>query len=100
MSQVQPITAHEPEEELLSAQDAWEDYLSLAQMLAEKRGHKVPLLVDPSIRTLVHDLVAAGICQDEAEVISRAVQTFFVAVYPQARDRLRILKKAQTQHSS
>ena len=96
----QHIAAHEPEEELLSAQDAWEDYVSLAQALAEKRKQKVPLWVDSTIYTLMHNLVAAGVCQDEEEVMSRSVQAFFASVYPQTRKQLAMLRESQAEYKA
>ena len=95
MSKTQYIAAHEPEEELLSPEDAWEDYLSLEQALAEKQIEKATLQVDPATKALVRDLVTAGICQDESEVVARAVQSFFVATYPQAHRRLRLLRESR-----
>jgi hypothetical protein len=95
MSKSQYIAAHEPEEELLSPEDAWEDYLSLEQALAEKRTENVTLQVDLATKALVHDLVTAGVCQDESEVVARAVQSFFVATYPQAHRRLRLLRESR-----
>ena len=95
MSKTQYIAAHEPEEELLSPKDAWEDYLSLEQALAEKRTERATLQVDPTTKALVRDLVTAGICQDESEVVARAVQSFFVATYPQAHRRLHFLRESR-----
>lgn len=96
MSEIKHIAAHEPEEELLSPEDAWDDYLSLEQALAEKQAQKETLEIDAATKALVHDLVAAGVCENESEVIARAVQSFFVATYPQAEQRLRILRESRT----
>ena len=95
MNKIQSIAAHEPEEELLSPQEAWEDYLSLEQALAEKGTERVTLQVDPATKALVCDLVAAGVGEDECEIVARAVQSFFVATYPEARPRLRILRESR-----
>ncbi len=88
------ITAHEPEEELLSAEDAWQDFLSLKQALAGEQSERVSLEVDPATKILVQDLVAAGVGVDESEIVARAVQSFFVATYPQPRHRLRVLRES------
>lgn len=95
MNNVQSIAAHEPEEELLSPEEAWEDYLSLEQALAEKRTERVTLQVDPATKALVRDLVAAGIGEDESEIVARAVRSFFAATYPQIRQRLHILRESR-----
>ena len=39
MSKIYQVKPHEPEEELLSAEDAWEDFLSLRQALD---GRQIP----------------------------------------------------------
>ncbi len=82
MKQPDRIAPHEPEEELLSADDAWQDFLSLHQSLVASSEALLPL--DRATQTLVHDLIVAGVAQNAEEVIRRAVQSFYVATYPQA----------------
>jgi hypothetical protein len=83
-----------PEDELLSASDAWDDYLSLKQALIGDSEPTETLPASPETLTLVKELVKAGVCRDEAEVINRAVRAFFVAVFPQVPERERILREA------
>lgn len=82
-----------PEDELLSASDAWDDYLSLKQALAGDGEATETLLASPETLSLVKELVKAGVCRNEAEVISRAVRTFFVAVFPREIERQRVLRE-------
>lgn len=42
---------------------------------------------------LVKELVKAGVCRNEAEVINRAVLAFFVAIVPQEPARQRIVRE-------
>ena len=95
MNKAQSIAAHEPEEELLSPEEAWQDYLSLEQALTEKGVERVTLQVDLATKALVCDLVAAGVGKDENEIVARAVRSFFVATYPQARPRLHLLRESR-----
>jgi len=79
-----PIASQE--ESLLTLEEAWQDYESLKIALAEEPGGpdarrwlELPLHVS----ALVRELVAAGVCQDEREVIVRAVEVF--QIYPALR---------------
>jgi hypothetical protein len=81
------------ENELLSANDAWDDYLSLKQALITDSEPTETLPASPETLALVRELVKVGVCQSEAEVISRAVRTFFVAVFPQEAERQRVLRE-------
>ena len=85
-----------PEDELLSASDAWDDYLSLKQALISDSEPTETLPASPETLTLVKELVKAGVCSDEAEVINRAVRAFFVAVFPQESARQRVLRETST----
>jgi hypothetical protein len=87
-----------PENELLSANDAWDDYLSLRQALIGDSEPTEMLPASTETLTLVKELVKAGVCQNEAEVTSRAVRAFFVAVFPQEADRQRVLREASASY--
>jgi hypothetical protein len=93
MNEKHSISPHEPKEELLSAKDAWQDYLSLKQAMAEK-SEGVTLEVDPATKNLVDNLIAAGVGRSPAEIIARAVESFFVATYPHQQERLKILRES------
>jgi hypothetical protein len=82
-----------PEDELLSARDAWDDYLSLKQAVAGDSEPTETLLASPETLALVRELVKVGICQSETEVINRVVRTFFVAVFPREAERQRVLRE-------
>ena len=89
------------EESLLTPEEAWQDYESLKIALAEEAGGpdaRQWLELPPHISALVRELVAAGVCQDERDVIVRAVEAFFVAVSPQQAARYRILQEARTKY--
>jgi len=92
------ISPHEPEEELLSAEDAWEDYLSLKKAMAEKR-EQITLEIDAATKKLVDSLVAAGVGHTPAEIVARAVQSFFVATYPHQQERLKILRESAERYT-
>jgi hypothetical protein len=83
-----------PEDELLSASDAWDDYLSLKQALLGDSEPTETLPASPETLTLVKELIKAGVCRNEAELINRAVRAFFVAVFPQEPERQRVLREA------
>jgi len=81
------VLPHEPEEELLTAEEVPKDVATLERILAEKQV-EYPLqsaMSEPSVREMISKLVSAGICQDEREVIVRAVESFFVSVFHNAR---------------
>jgi hypothetical protein len=91
----------EPEESLLTAKDAWQDYQSPKITLAEEGTGPTAqrwLELPPGAWALVRELVAAGVCQDEREVITRAVEAFFVAVSPQRARRLQVLRDARAKY--
>jgi len=95
------INSDEPEESLLTAKDVWQDYQSLKIVLAgEGTGPAAQqwLELPPGVWILVRELVAAGVCQDEREVITRAVEAFFVAVSPQRARRLQVLRDARAKY--
>ena len=87
-----------PEGELLSANDAWDDYLSLKQALIGDSEPTETLPASPETLMLVNKLIKAGVCRNEAEVISRAVRAFFVAVFPQEPERQRVLREASADY--
>jgi len=78
-----PIVSQE--ESLLTPEEAWQDYESLKIALTEEMGGpdaRQWLELPPHISALVRELVAAGVCQDERDVIVRAVEAFFEAALP------------------
>ncbi len=87
-----------PGSESLTARDAWEDYLSLKRALAEDDEAVESVPVSAGTLWLVQELIEAGVCQSETEVISRAVQSFFVAVFPLEPKRQRVLREAATRY--
>jgi hypothetical protein len=95
------INSDEPEESLLTAKDVWQDYQSLKIALAgEGTGPAAQqwLELPPGVWILARELVAAGVCQDEREVITRAVEAFFVAVSPQRARRFQVLRDARAKY--
>ncbi len=84
---------------LLSAEDARADYLSLRRAIFGDGPPSESLPVSTETLTLVKELVKVGVCQSEAEVISRAVRAFFVAVFPSGQERQRILREAVLDYS-
>jgi hypothetical protein len=94
MSKIYQVKPHEPEEELLSAEDAWEDFLSLRQALDGRQISRVTFQIDRATWTLMRELIAAGVAQDEDEVISKAVQKLYTTVYPRARQGVIALHEA------
>jgi hypothetical protein len=95
------ITPHEPEESLLTAEEAWQDYQSLKiGLIEEDVGPDVQqwLELPPGVWALVRELVAAGVCRDEREVITRAVETFFVATSPQSSQRRHVVHEARAKY--
>jgi len=94
-----PIVSQE--ESPLTPEEAWQDYQSLKIALAEEAGGPDAqqwLELPPSISALVRELVAAGVCQDERDVIVRAVEAFFVAVSLQQTARYHILQEARMKY--
>ena len=58
MNEKRSISPHEPEEELLSVEDAWQDYLSLKLALAKNR-ERIALEIDAATRNLIDNLVGS-----------------------------------------
>ena len=81
------VLPYEPEEELLTAEEVPEDVATLERILAEKQTEYSAqfAMSEPPVREMISKLVSAGICQDEREVIVRAVESFFVSIFPDAR---------------
>ena len=99
MDQEPPIISQE--ESLLTPVEAWQDYESLKIALTEETGGpdaRQWLELPPHISALVRELVVTGVCQDERDVIVRAVEAFFVAVSPQQTARYRILQEARARY--
>jgi len=99
MDRNMPIVSQE--EPLLTPEEAWQDYESLKIALTEEVGGpdaRQWLELPPNISVLVRELVAAGVCRDERDVIVRAVEAFFVAVSPRHAQRYRILQEARTKY--
>jgi hypothetical protein len=87
-----------PESESLKVRDVWEDYLSLKRALADHDEVVASVPVSSGTLTLVQELIEAGVCQSEAEVISRAVRSFFVAAFPREPERRRVLQEATARY--
>jgi len=81
------ITAHEPEAELLSAEDVDKDIASFSKALAQKKAERLmqTVLIREDIRQIFDDLLSVGVFRDEEEIITRALQALFVAVSPHAK---------------
>ena len=81
------ITAHEPEAELLSAEDVDKDVASFSKALAQRRAERLiqTVLMREDIRQIFDDLLSLGVFRDEEEIITRALQALFVTVSPHAK---------------
>ena len=81
------ITAHEPEAELLSAEDVDKDIASFTRALAQKKAEKLiqTVLMRKDIRQIFDELLSVGVFRDEEEIITRALQVLFVAVSPHTK---------------
>ena len=86
MKKVSEITAHEPEAELLSAEDVDKDVASFTKALAQKKAERLTqtVLMREDIRQIFDNLLSVGVFRDEEEIITRALQALFVAVSPHA----------------
>jgi hypothetical protein len=80
------IRPHEPEAELLGPEDLAKDLAVLEQALARRRARRIQelkaVLISVDTYRLISSLVSTGVCQDEKEVVTKAVRAFFVAVSP------------------
>lgn len=87
------ITAHEPEAELFSPDELDNDVAVINRCLRRRRlEHKIlEALSDDNTIQMLEKLIAAGICRDEKEVISRSIQTFFVAVFPESLRHIEVM---------
>jgi len=81
------ITAHEPEAELLSAEDVDKDVASFTKALAQKKAERLTqtVLMREDIRQIFDALLSMGVFRDEEEIITRALQALFVAISPHAK---------------
>jgi len=94
-------TFHETEESLLTAEDAWQDYQSLKLALTAEETELTTqqcLELPSGVSELIRELVATGICEDEREVITRAVEAFFVAVSPEPARRHQVVRDAKAKY--
>lgn len=74
-------TVPEPNEELLSAEDAMKDVETLESLLTKKKNkQKEDILENHSVREMLNELITKGICKSEEEAIKRALKTFMTAV--------------------
>jgi len=84
------IKPHEPEEELLSAEDVAKDLAVLERAFARRRARQEQEMLVVSVRPITYHLIAnlvdLGVCSDAEEVIAKAVRAFFVAVSPSFPD--------------
>ena len=87
------------ESNLLSASEAWEDYLSLRQALESEASTEL-LPVSAATRALVRELVKSGVCASESEVVNRAIRSFFVAVSPHSPAREQLLREAGERYAT
>ena len=93
--------SHDSEESLLTAEDAWQDYRSLKLALTAEEAESTTqqcLELPSSVSALVRELVATGVCEDEREVITRAVEAFFVAVSPEPARRRQVVRDAKAKY--
>ena len=80
------IKPHEPEEELLGPEEVAKDLAVLEQAFAHRRTKQiqewktVPISADTY--RLIANLITSGVCRDEEEIVTKAIQAFFVAVSP------------------
>jgi hypothetical protein len=78
----------EPHDQKKSCWDLkmWPDLAVLEQAFAHRRTKQiqewktVPISADTYL--LIASLIASGVCRDEEEIVSKAIQAFFVAVSP------------------
>jgi hypothetical protein len=73
------IKSHEPEKELLGPEDVAKDLAVLEQAFAHRRSKQIQEWRTVPISA---SLIARGVCRDEEEIVTKAIQTFFVAVSP------------------
>ena len=88
------VTPHESDEALVGSDEVANDVAAIDECLAERRAERIVRAVvrKEDVRELVGQLIDAGICEDEEEVIERAVQSFFVAVFPPSQRRVVVVK--------
>ncbi len=94
-------TSPESEASLFTAEDAWQDYQSLKLALTQEGTASTTqqcLELPPGVSALVRELVATGVCEDEREVITRAVEAFFVAVSRRPARRRQVVRDAKAKY--
>jgi hypothetical protein len=90
MENVKEIPTFKNDEEITAFMEAHDGFELVDQGLAEivetpefsKRG-KSYIELDPETAELVDELVTAGICDSPNDVVSKAVQSYVLAVLPQ-----------------
>ena len=77
--------AHEPEAQLLSAEDVDQDVVSLSEALEEQRVERIArnVLQRPEVQQMLDRLRATGMYASDEEVIVRALRTLLAAVSPE-----------------
>jgi len=75
-------TVPEPNAELLSAEDVHRDVGELTAALERRRAERQAynILERPDVRAMLDQLIASGVCANEAEAIERALKTLVTAV--------------------
>ena len=75
-------TAAEPNAELLSADDVHRDVVELTAALERRRAERqaYEILERPDVWQMLDQLIAGGVCANEAEAIERAWRTLVTAI--------------------
>jgi len=78
-------TVLEPNAELLSADDVYRDVAELTAALERRRAERpaYDILERPDVRQMLDQLIASGVCANEAEAIERALRTLVTAITQQ-----------------
>ncbi len=90
----QRIEPHEPNEQLIGLEDLEHDLAVIEEVWMRKRLETLAreLAADAKVCELLQSLIKSGVCKDEKEIITRALETFFVAVAPTG-ERERVLSR-------
>ncbi|MBC6481432.1 MAG: hypothetical protein EBE86_013345 [Hormoscilla sp. GUM202] len=75
-------TVPEPNAELLSAEEVHDDVMSLQSALEQRKAERQAynILERPQIKKMLSQVIASGVCANEAEAIERALKTLVTAV--------------------
>ena len=78
------IAAHEPNADLLTAEDVDGDVAALSEALLEKRAERIAhnVLLRPDIQEALRQLLASKLYANEEEVIARSLKAMQIAVAP------------------